>query len=123
MRNGGVGTISATANVNPAAIHELYEIRSAGQRTLQHKGAKLPPSSAAAGIRRLGAGPHSIAAEHGDQDLEHEQAKLNGARGVRAEVVFHDRGVETGGAITGKTRNGPGCGHRWSSSQPSRHGS
>ena len=25
MRNGGVGTISATANVNPAAIHELYK--------------------------------------------------------------------------------------------------
>ena len=25
MRNGGVGTISATANVNPAAIHELYQ--------------------------------------------------------------------------------------------------
>jgi 4-hydroxy-tetrahydrodipicolinate synthase len=24
MRNGGVGTISATANVNPATIHELY---------------------------------------------------------------------------------------------------
>src|SRR6059058_4611992 len=24
MRNGGAGTISATANVNPAAIHELY---------------------------------------------------------------------------------------------------
>src|SRR6266700_3888422 len=24
MRNGGVGTISATANVNPASIHELY---------------------------------------------------------------------------------------------------
>src|SRR5207253_9276209 len=24
MRNGGVGTISATANVNPAQIHELY---------------------------------------------------------------------------------------------------
>src|SRR5437899_3361974 len=24
IRNGGVGTISATANVNPAAIHELY---------------------------------------------------------------------------------------------------
>jgi 4-hydroxy-tetrahydrodipicolinate synthase len=24
MRNGGVGTISATANVNPAAIHQLY---------------------------------------------------------------------------------------------------
>jgi 4-hydroxy-tetrahydrodipicolinate synthase len=25
MRNGGAGTISATANVNPAPIHELYE--------------------------------------------------------------------------------------------------
>jgi 4-hydroxy-tetrahydrodipicolinate synthase len=25
MRNGGVGTISATANVNPAAIYKLYE--------------------------------------------------------------------------------------------------
>jgi dihydrodipicolinate synthase/N-acetylneuraminate lyase len=25
MRHGGVGTISATANVNPAAIHRLYE--------------------------------------------------------------------------------------------------
>jgi 4-hydroxy-tetrahydrodipicolinate synthase len=25
MRNGGVGTISATANVNPGAIHDLYE--------------------------------------------------------------------------------------------------
>ena len=24
MRNGGAGTISATANVNPAAIYELY---------------------------------------------------------------------------------------------------
>ncbi len=25
MRNGGVGTISATANINPAAIHQLYQ--------------------------------------------------------------------------------------------------
>src|SRR6266576_1135936 len=29
MRNDGVGTISATANVNPAAIHELYNVASA----------------------------------------------------------------------------------------------
>jgi len=29
MRNGGVGTISATANVNPTAIHELYTVASA----------------------------------------------------------------------------------------------
>ena len=29
LRNGGAGTISATANVNPAAIHELYTVASA----------------------------------------------------------------------------------------------
>ncbi|HEU5247243.1 MAG TPA: dihydrodipicolinate synthase family protein [Candidatus Udaeobacter sp.] len=29
MRNGGVGTISATANVNPAEIHKLYAVASA----------------------------------------------------------------------------------------------
>jgi len=29
IRNGGVGTISATANVNPAAIYELYAVASA----------------------------------------------------------------------------------------------
>src|SRR6266496_3008186 len=29
MRNGGVGTISATANINPAAIHQLYAVASA----------------------------------------------------------------------------------------------
>jgi 4-hydroxy-tetrahydrodipicolinate synthase len=29
MRNGGAGTISATANVNPAAIQELYTVASA----------------------------------------------------------------------------------------------
>jgi 4-hydroxy-tetrahydrodipicolinate synthase len=29
MRNGGVGTISATANVNPAAIHKLCAVASA----------------------------------------------------------------------------------------------
>jgi 4-hydroxy-tetrahydrodipicolinate synthase len=30
MRNGGVGTISATANVNPAAIHALYVAATSG---------------------------------------------------------------------------------------------
>ena len=29
MRNGGAGTISATANLNPAAIYELYDVASA----------------------------------------------------------------------------------------------
>jgi 4-hydroxy-tetrahydrodipicolinate synthase len=43
MRNGGVGTISATANVNPAAIHKLYAVASAvsADVDLQDQQAKL----------------------------------------------------------------------------------
>src|SRR5438876_583298 len=48
MRSGGVGTISATANVNPAAIHKVYaEVRSrtggnsAGRADLDEQQAKL----------------------------------------------------------------------------------
>jgi 4-hydroxy-tetrahydrodipicolinate synthase len=42
MRNGGAGTISATANVNPEAIHELYaKSDPLRQRTLQHRDADL----------------------------------------------------------------------------------
>src|SRR5205807_1414049 len=37
MRNGGVGTISATANVNPAAIHELYQ-KCSGVRRGERRG-------------------------------------------------------------------------------------
>src|SRR5207248_4399702 len=62
LRQGGVGTISATANVNPAAIHSVF----------------------AQATTRLGAGPDSIIAEYGDQDLEHDQAQLNLVREVFA---------------------------------------
>jgi 4-hydroxy-tetrahydrodipicolinate synthase len=43
MRNGGVGTISATANVNPAAIHELYAcaVASAVSADLEEQQSKL----------------------------------------------------------------------------------
>jgi len=46
MRNGGVGTISATANVNPAAIHELYAACKQSkfenrQSELEHRQARL----------------------------------------------------------------------------------
>jgi len=41
MRNGGVGTISATANVNPAAIHKLYEKCSASTTELEDQQAQL----------------------------------------------------------------------------------
>ena len=47
MRNGGVGTISATANVNPAAIYELYadardEARSCAQTKRPTPNAQRP---------------------------------------------------------------------------------
>jgi 4-hydroxy-tetrahydrodipicolinate synthase len=45
MRNGGVGTISATANVNPAAIHNLYaQLDPLRRRTLHHPVGKLAAS-------------------------------------------------------------------------------
>jgi len=48
MRNGGVGTISATANVNPAAIHKLYaKLDPLRQRTL-HEDLDPPSREAAA---------------------------------------------------------------------------
>src|SRR5947208_3242117 len=40
MRNGGVGTISATANVNPAAIYELY-VACAEQSKFENRESKL----------------------------------------------------------------------------------
>ena len=58
MRNGGAGTISATANVNPAAIYELYvKLDPLRQRTLQHN-------------------------ETARLDLEGQQARLNVVREV-----------------------------------------
>ena len=40
MQNGGVGTISATANVNPAAIHKLYRA-SSEQSKFENRESKL----------------------------------------------------------------------------------
>src|SRR5437899_1619345 len=64
MRNGGVGTISATANVNPAAIHKLYADATAG--------VEGPPSRKA--TARL--------------DLEGLQARLNVVREVFSSTRF-----------------------------------
>jgi 4-hydroxy-tetrahydrodipicolinate synthase len=58
MHNGGVGTISATANVNPAAIHKLYWCS----------------------VRCL-SGSRSVASAL-DLDLEDQQSKLNVVREV-----------------------------------------
>ena len=64
MRNGGVGTISATANVNTAAIHRLYATFEAFRVS-----AVASPVSA-------------------DLDLEEQQSKLNVVREVFSNKKF-----------------------------------
>src|SRR6476659_1893589 len=59
MRNGGAGTISATANVNPAAIHELYTVA-----------------------------PKAFGAVPADVDLERRQARLDVVRDVFSSTKF-----------------------------------
>ncbi len=59
MRNGGAGTISATANVNPAAIYELYTVA-----------------------------PKAFGAVSVDVDLEPQQARLNVVREVFSNTKF-----------------------------------
>jgi 4-hydroxy-tetrahydrodipicolinate synthase len=68
MRNGGVGTISATANVNPVAIHELYVecIRS------QTSDVRDQTSDI----------------EHQTSKMERQQADLNVVRGVFSSRKF-----------------------------------
>ena len=62
MRNGGVGTIAATANVNPAAIHKLYAewVRSSPRRVCDRTGGNAAART----------------------DLEDQQARLNVVREV-----------------------------------------
>ena len=60
LRNGGVGTISATANVNPAAIHKLYA---------ECSGKALGTSASTT-------------------DLEDQQARLNAVRDVFTSRTF-----------------------------------
>ena len=62
MRSGGAGTISATANVNPEAIHELYS--------------------------ELTVAPKAFGAVSADLDLEALQARLNVVREVFTNKKF-----------------------------------
>src|SRR6266446_746519 len=50
MRNGGVGTISATANVNPAAIYELYV--ACKQSKIENRKSKLEQEQARLNVVR-----------------------------------------------------------------------
>jgi len=68
MRNGGVGTISATANVNPAAIHELYlECIRSQTSDIQYQKSDI---------------------EHQTSKMERQQADLNTVRGVFSSRKF-----------------------------------
>src|SRR5437764_2448706 len=69
MRNGGVGTISATANVNPASIHELYQ-KCSGVCVKRRSSRRALGTSAST------------------TELEHDQARLNVVRQVFSNRKF-----------------------------------
>jgi 4-hydroxy-tetrahydrodipicolinate synthase len=71
MRNGGAGTISATANVNPAAIYKLYE-KGSGVCD-KRRGNKKALTAASASTM---------------PELEHLQARLSGVREVFSSTKF-----------------------------------
>ena len=71
MRNGGVGTISATANINPAAIHSVF----AEATTRQEAGSASRP--------RRTSGTAAARA-----DLDDQQSKLNVVRQVFSSRKF-----------------------------------
>jgi 4-hydroxy-tetrahydrodipicolinate synthase len=72
MRNGGAGTISATANVNPAAIHDLFQKCSGVPRRERRSSAKALAGASAATTT----------------ELEVLQAKLNLVRAVFSNRQF-----------------------------------
>jgi dihydrodipicolinate synthase/N-acetylneuraminate lyase len=84
MRNGGVGTISATANVNPAAIHELY--------------ADYNRQNCSGVCVKRRANRKALGTSASTTDLTNAPGAVKrGTRGVRAEVVaLNDRSLETG---------------------------
>jgi len=71
MRNGGVGTISATANVNPAAIHSVFAEATTRQEAVS-----------ASGPRRTGDNDAALS------DLDEQQQGLNVVRAVFSNGKF-----------------------------------
>src|SRR2546423_1452939 len=71
MRNGGVGTISATANVNPAAIHSVFAEATTRQEAVS-----------ASGPRRTGENAAPLS------DLDDQQQGLNVVRAVFSNGKF-----------------------------------
>jgi 4-hydroxy-tetrahydrodipicolinate synthase len=89
MRNGGVGTISATANVNPAAIHALYQIAKRQVANPKHQGNSKDQRSKqhqASALRRGHEDESNI--EHQTSRMERQQADLNVVREVFTNRKF-----------------------------------
>jgi 4-hydroxy-tetrahydrodipicolinate synthase len=86
MRNGGVGTISATANVNPAAIHSVF----AEATTRQEAGSAAAPRQTSSKYKggKLASSLKPRRDEPGGLDLESLQAKLNVVRQVFSSRKF-----------------------------------
>jgi 4-hydroxy-tetrahydrodipicolinate synthase len=89
MRNGGAGTISATANVNPAAINALYqrakwqEPNGKHQGKSKHQKSKSTPLKPPRRLSGLQIGHEAVSnVEHQTSKMEREQADLNVVREV-----------------------------------------
>ena len=78
MRNGGAGTISATANVNPAAIHALY----------QSAKSQAPKPKSQGNSNQQSAGAAVAFAVSADEGLAAQQARLNVLRDVFSSRKF-----------------------------------
>src|SRR5262249_44809109 len=84
MRNGGAGTISATANVNPAAIDALYQSARSQAPNPKHHGNSKHQKSTSNPLRkpRMLSGLQRDQSNIEHQTLERQQADLNVVREV-----------------------------------------
>src|SRR5262245_19228262 len=93
MRNGGAGTISATANVNPAAINALYQSAKSQAPNPKHQENSKHRKSTSNPLRqpRMLSGlqlRHETASNVEHQTLERQQADLNLVRDVFSSRKF-----------------------------------
>src|SRR6516162_5104496 len=95
MRNGGAGTISATANVNPAAINALYQSAKSQAPNPKHEGNSKHRKSASKPLRqpRMLSGlqrghENQSNVEHQTSKMERQQADLDAVREVFSSRKF-----------------------------------
>jgi len=95
MHNGGAGTISATANMNPAAINALYQSAKSQAPNPKHQGNSKHQKSKSTPLRqpRMLSGlqhGHETASsiEHQTSKMEREQADLSVVREVFSSRKF-----------------------------------